>query len=56
MNFSQNASAASMMKFMKNASRYSISMKKGTKGSVAESMNGAKKNAQPPKPEPLTDK
>jgi hypothetical protein len=55
MNFSQNASGgASMMRAMKNASRFSMSVKKGRGNSMGESMGKAV--GQVPKPEPLTDK
>lgn len=58
MNFSANASGGfSMMRMMKNASRYSMSIKKGRAGSVGDSMNAnANNKGIPPKPEPLTDK
>lgn len=57
MNFSQNASAMSMSKMMKNASKFSMSVKRGRGSSIGESMAGDKShNGQPPKPEPLTDK
>lgn len=58
MNFSQNASGMSVMRMMKNASRYSMSVKRGRAGSVGESLGRGKlgKGGIPPKPEPLTDK
>ena len=45
-----------MMRLMKNASRFSMSVKRGRAGSVGESMIGKNNKGQPPKPEPLTDK
>ena len=57
MNFSQNASGMSVSKMMKNASKFSMSIKRGKGSSIGESMAGSKgHNGQPPKPEPLTDK
>lgn len=57
MNFSQNASGTSMMRMMRNASRYSMSVRRGKGSSMGESMAGQASNKQlPPKPEPLTDK
>ena len=43
---------------MKNASKFSMSVKRGKGSSIGESMGaGSGKNrGQPPKPEPLTDK
>jgi hypothetical protein len=59
MNFSQNASGGlSVMRFVRNASKYSMSIRRGKGSSMGESMAGPSGNKQqmPPKPEPLTDK
>ena len=45
-----------MMRMAKNASRYSMSVKKGSRmGSMASNL-GKNVRDLPPKPEPLTDK